>query len=107
MIKKKHKCSNSLITDILKLLTALKVPNVPSSWFKLKQLIKRTEEAPREKQRMIDSTLYFCPECQQESADPCKCTNQNCSFYSNTLIPPHTFMVMNIEQQIEQVLKVN
>jgi hypothetical protein len=105
MIKKKHKCTNSLITDILKLLTTLKVPNVPSSWFKLKERIKGTEEASQEKQRMIDSTLYFCPECQQESADPDKCTNQNCSFYSNTSIHPHTFMVMNIEQQIEQVLK--
>jgi hypothetical protein len=105
MMKKKHKCTNSLITDILKLLTALKVPHVPASWHKLKELIKRTEESPQEKQRMIDATLYFCPECEQETTGPCKCTNQNCSSYSNTLIPPHTFMVMNIEQQIEQILK--
>jgi hypothetical protein len=106
MIKKKHKCTNSLVTDILKLLTALKVPHVPSSWYKLKELIKRTEETPQKEQQMIDLTLYFCPECEQESADPYKCTNQNCSFYSNTLIPPHTFMMLNIQQQVEQVLKL-
>lgn len=105
MIKKKHKCTNSLITDVLKLLTALKVSNVPSSWFKLKELIKRTEEMPQDKQQIIDSTLYFCSKCEEESADPCKCTNENCSLYSNTLSPPHTFMMMNIKQQIGQVLK--
>ncbi len=106
MIKKKHKCTNSLVTDILKLLAALKVSHVPSSWYKLKELIKRTEEAAQEEQRMIDLTLYFCPECEQESTDPNKCTNQGCSFYSNTLIPPHIFMMMNIHRQIEQVLKL-
>ncbi|CAF3836655.1 unnamed protein product, partial [Adineta steineri] len=32
MIKKKHKCTNSLVNDILKLLIALKVPRIPTSW---------------------------------------------------------------------------
>ncbi|CAF1448407.1 unnamed protein product, partial [Rotaria sordida] len=83
----------------------LKVPHVPESWYKLKQVIKRTEEAPQVEKQIIDSTSYFCPECEQESLDPNKCTNFNCSYYSNTLIPPHTFMVMNIQQQIEYILK--
>lgn len=105
MMKKKHKCSNSLVADMLKLLIALKVPHIPSSWYKLKGYVKKTEEAPQVKQQMIDSTLYFCPECQQQSIDACKCTNEKCSFFSNTLIPPHTFLVMNIQQQIQQILK--
>jgi hypothetical protein len=105
MIKKKHKCSNSLITDMLKLLVALKVPHVPSSWFKLKERVKRTEEATKVEQQLIDLTLYFCPECQQQSTDARKCTNEKCSSISSTLIPPHTFLVMNIQQQIEQILK--
>ncbi|CAF1516162.1 unnamed protein product, partial [Adineta ricciae] len=44
LIKRKHKCTNSLIDDILKLFTVLKVPRIPSTWFKLKSLIKRSEE---------------------------------------------------------------
>ncbi|CAF2706033.1 unnamed protein product [Rotaria sp. Silwood2] len=105
--KKKHKCTNSLINDILKMLKALKVPNIPASWYRLTEIIKRTEETSKSKskQRIIDSTSYFCPECEQESIDPKKCTNTNCSYYSNCLIPPHTFMVMNIQQQIEEVLR--
>ena len=105
MIKKKHKCTNSLINDILKLLTALKVPRIPATWFKLKTLIKRSDEVHQEQKEMIDSTLFFCPECEQESTDSNKCTNENCLSYSNSLLPPHTFMVFNIQQQIEQVLK--
>ncbi|CAF1405681.1 unnamed protein product [Rotaria sordida] len=54
---------------------------------------------------MIDLTLYFCPECESESSDSDKCTNPYCSYNTNTLIPPHICMIMNIHQQIEQVLR--
>ncbi|CAF2233614.1 unnamed protein product [Rotaria magnacalcarata] len=105
MIKKKHKCTNNLLIDLLKLLTLLKVPNVPSSWHKLKQIIRRSNTKPKEKEKLIDVTLYFCPECNNESNDPKKCTDSNCSYSTNTLIAPHTFMIMNIQQQIQQVLR--
>ncbi|CAF1502434.1 unnamed protein product, partial [Adineta ricciae] len=105
LVKRKHKCTNSLIDDILKLFTVLKVPRIPSTWFKLKSLIKRSEEVNHEQKEMIESTLFFCPECEQESADSNKCTNEHCLSYFNSLLPPHTFMVFDIQQQIEQVLK--
>lgn len=105
MIKKKHKCTNSLLIDFLKLLTLLKVPNVPSSWYKLKQAVDKVQEKPKEKQNVIDSTLYFCPACETQSSSPDKCTNQPCQYSRNILMPPHIFMVMNIEQQIQQILK--
>ncbi|CAF4609618.1 unnamed protein product [Rotaria sp. Silwood2] len=104
-LKKKHKCTNNLLSDLLKLLMLLKVPNVPSSWYKLKQVISRSNTKPKQKQKMIDLTLYFCPECENESSDSDKCTNPFCSYNTNTLIPPHTCMIMNIQQQIEQVLR--
>ncbi|CAF4441877.1 unnamed protein product [Rotaria socialis] len=90
IMKKKHKCSNSLINDILKMLITLKVPRVPASWYKLTEIIKRTDDTSKSNQQIIDSTCYFCPECEQESTNP---------------IAPHTFMVMNIQQQIEEVLR--
>ncbi|CAF3461200.1 unnamed protein product [Rotaria socialis] len=105
IMKKKHKCSNSLINDILKMLITLKVPRVPASWYKLTEIIKRTDDTSKSNQQIIDSTCYFCPECEQESTNPSKCTNAKCSYYSNCLVAPHTFMVMNIQQQIEEVLR--
>ncbi|CAF3899698.1 unnamed protein product [Adineta steineri] len=105
MVKKKHKCTNSLVNDILKLLIALKVPRIPTSWYKPKALIQQADNTHEEKQQMVDLTLYFCQECEQQSTDPNKCTNESCSSYLNSLIIPHTFIMLNIQQQIEQVLK--
>lgn len=104
MMKKKHKCTNSLLIDFLKLLTLLKVPNVPSSWHKLKQAVNKVQKQPKDKQKLIDLTLYFCPECGNESTSSEKCTNKDCPCNKIALISPHTFMIMNIEHQIQQVL---
>ncbi|CAF4638740.1 unnamed protein product, partial [Rotaria socialis] len=87
------------------MLITLKVPRVPASWYKLTEIIKRTDDTSKSNQQIIDSTCYFCPECEQESTNPSKCTNAKCSYYSNCLVAPHTFMVMNIQQQIEEVLR--
>jgi len=105
MLKRKHKCSNSLIADVLKLLKALKVPRSPSSWYKLKEHVKRAQDETKIKQELIYSTLYFCPECEHQSMNAYKCTNNKCSASFSNLIIPHTFLVMNIRQQIEQILK--
>ena len=105
MIKKKHKCSNNLIVDLLKFLTSLKVPHVPTSWQKLTTIIKTMGGLPKGNEKMIDSTVYFCPQCERESMNSNKCTNECCSFFIHTLIPPHKFLIMNVQQQLEQILK--
>jgi hypothetical protein len=108
MTKTKHKCTTSLMVDLLKLLAILRVPNVPLSWHQLKEQIKRAERSTGVDQRTIDSTVYFCPECEQESAKPDKCTNKDCSPSGNVSTTPHTLLVMNVKQQIEQLfLSVN
>lgn len=89
--------------DFLKLLKLLKVPNVPSSWYKLKQIINKSERKSKQ-ENLVDLTLYFCPECENESSNGEKCTNKNCSYNKNILASPHAFMVMNIERQIQQIL---
>ncbi|CAF4028969.1 unnamed protein product [Rotaria sp. Silwood1] len=43
--------------------------------------------------------------CNNESNNPNKCTDSYCSYSTNTLVAPHTFMIMNIQQQIQQVLR--
>jgi hypothetical protein len=89
--------------NLLKLLTLLKVPNVPPSWYKLKQNIHRSETNVKSKQTMLDLTLYFCPECEKESRNSDKCSNVQCPNNKIRLVPPHVCLIMNIEQQIEQV----
>lgn len=104
MLKKKHKCTNSLMTDFLKLLKVLNVPHVPTTWYKVKELIKRTEQT-RDDNQLIQSTLYFCPECEENTSEPNRCTNLSCTSAGNRLIFPHSFMVMNIQKQTEQILR--
>ena len=104
MIKTKHKCTISLMADLLKLLTILRVPNVPLSWHQLKKQIKKADQSIGVDQKTIDATVYFCSECEQESTSPEKCTNKDCSQHENVSTTPHTLLVMNVKQQIEQLL---
>ena len=103
IIKTKHKCTTSLMVDFLKLLLILRVPNVPLSWHKLKESIKKAEGESNVDRRTIDATLYFCPDCEQESTKPDRCTNKECGCYANPSTAPHTFLVLNVKQQIEQL----
>ena len=93
------------MVDFLQLLTILRVPNVPSSWHKLKENIKKAEDESNDERRTIDATLDFCPDCEQESAKPDRCTNQECVCHANLSKAPHTFLVMNVKQQIEQLFR--
>jgi hypothetical protein len=104
MIKTKHKCTISLMVDLLKLLAILRVTNVPSSWHQLKEQIKKAERSTGVDQKMIDATVYFCPECERECVKPDKCTNKDCAPNGNVSTTPHTLLVMNVKQQIEQLL---
>lgn len=103
MIKKKHKCTNSLIIDILGLLKSLGVSKVPSSWQRLKTLLGSNENEET-KRKIVDQMLYFCPECEQESTNSNKCTNDACSYSIHPSIAPHKFLVMNVEKQLKEVL---
>lgn len=104
MMKKKHKCTKSLIVDILSLLVSLGVPRVPSSWHRLKSLLM-TNDDQQTNQKLVDQILYFCPQCEQQSTNSKKCNNVTCSYSIDTTIPPHKFMVINVQKQLEQILK--
>lgn len=105
LIKKKHRCSNTLIDDLLKLLNVLNVRNVPSSWFKLKSIITRIDLEQKTGRTLIDSQLFFCPKCERKIDNSKQCTNINCVAREELIVPPHTLLVMNIQKQIEHILK--
>lgn len=104
LLKKRHKCSINLVDDILRLLKALKVSNVPSSWHRLKRIIRRTKRG-QEEQTSIESTLFFCSECNQQSTDPNACINERCPNKHNGSTSLHCFIILNIEKQIQHVLR--
>ena len=103
IIKTKHKCTISLMVDFLELLANLRVPNVPLSWHKLKENIRKAEGESKVDRRTIDATLYFCPDCEQESTKSDRCMNKECGCYANPSTAPHSFLVMNVKQQMEQL----
>ena len=105
LMKKKHCCSNQMIVDLIKLLIALKVPHVPTSWYKLQSTIERIDNQYDTDKKLIDSRLFFCPNCEQQTNDSKRCTNGNCSYQEHSPVTPHTLLVMNIQRQIECVLK--
>lgn len=104
LLKKRHRCSINLLDDIIRLLKALKVANVPSSWHRLKRIIRQTKRGEKE-QTSIESTLFFCSECHQQSANSNTCINAHCSNNQSGSTSLHCFIVMNIEKQIEHVLR--
>lgn len=104
MLKKKHKCTNSLIVDILALLRSLRVTKIPSSWQRLKSCLMANNKNLSKNEQLIEQTIYFCPQCEVESNDPTKCTNQKCPYFVSTPIRPHKFLLLNIHQQIVQIL---
>ena len=89
---------------MLKLMNALKVPNVPGSWHQLKTIVSKTENK-EQKQELIKSTLFFCQECEQQSSNSKKCTNTSCSNNRTGLVSLHSLLLLNIRPQLEQVLK--
>lgn len=105
LIKKKHKCTNSLMIDLIKLLKMLNVPNVPATWHRLKQTILKTGDSKEKNSSIIKSITLYCPQCNEKSFSSNKCTNDKCLFQFNKVIQPHTFFLMDIRQQIQQILK--
>lgn len=97
LLKKRHRLSAQCIEDIISLLKKLNVNNVPSSWYKLKQIL--TDTKPSSKQ------VFICPECECTSTNSVTCSQCNNQF--NTLSKPNSFFTFPIKNQIERILQYN
>jgi hypothetical protein len=103
MLKKKHKYTNSFLADLLKLLRTLRVPNVPSSVYKIKQLINHPAKS-QDDELKIHPALYFCTQCEQQSNLKDRCLNSQCSKISDLYSHTYSFVVMDIKNQIEHAI---
>ncbi|CAF4363060.1 unnamed protein product [Rotaria socialis] len=97
LLKKRHRLSARCMDDIISLLRIFNVPNVPSSWYRLKKSLTETQLTP------IQS--FICSECQELSTSSASCSQCNCHFSSTN--KPNYIFSFPIQNQIERILHYN
>ncbi|CAF4643634.1 unnamed protein product, partial [Rotaria sp. Silwood2] len=100
ILKSRHRLSNKCLSDILNLLHILGVPNVPTSWWKCKKLIRnQSTDGHSAKKRSI------CPSCKNMSEEV-RCCNQ-CNINYDKIVPAPSipiFYHFDIDLQLESIL---
>lgn len=96
LLKKQHNLSTKCIDDIIRLLKILRVPNIPSSWYKVKRLLSGSNKPQ-------STEYYICPICDQLT------TNKN---YCQVCLTTHhteleSFRTFSITNQLENILMNN
>ena len=97
LLKKRHRLSISCINDMISLLRTLKVPNVPLSWYHLKNKLIAAYTPP--------TKMFICPNCQEASISGAACFQ--CSKNFTDTAKPKYFLSFPIHNQIERVLQYN
>ena len=95
LLKKKHRLSVHCVNDIISFLKILKVPNTPSSWYKVKRLLNDCKPT---------STEYFiCPVCNQITNNNKQYTNCSTNHHEEL----QSFRSFSIQEQLQSVLLNN
>ncbi|CAF5174908.1 unnamed protein product, partial [Rotaria magnacalcarata] len=97
LLKKRHRLSARCMDDIISLLRIFNVPNVPSSWYRLKKSLTETQLTPIQ--------FFICSECQELSTSSALCFQCNCHFSSTN--KPNYFFSFPIQSQTERILHYN
>ncbi|CAF1380065.1 unnamed protein product [Rotaria magnacalcarata] len=100
ILKARHRLSNKCLSDILKLLRILGVPNVPTSLWKCKKLMRKQSTG-----HLCTKKRSICPSC-EHMPDEVNCCNQ-CDIDYDTIVPtPHipVFYHFDIGLQLESIL---
>ncbi|CAF4261843.1 unnamed protein product [Rotaria magnacalcarata] len=100
ILKARHRLSNKCLSDILKLLRILGVPNVPTSLWKCKKLMRKQSTG-----HLCTKKRSICPSCEHMS-DEVNCCNQ-CNIDYDTIVPTPripVFYHFDIGLQLESIL---
>ncbi|CAF4238175.1 unnamed protein product [Rotaria socialis] len=112
LLKKRHKCSNALLEDLISLLYAI-IPDaktkIPKSLFEIRKLLKIIDD---KKQLTLStslpprsSTIVVFQLCEMIAQSTDKCSNIDCSENIGFKLKPYTYTYFNIRRQIEQILQ--
>ncbi|CAF3340562.1 unnamed protein product [Rotaria sp. Silwood2] len=106
LIKRRHKCTNQLIVDILKLLNKV-VPNssiIPKSIYDIRKLLNLNVDQAKKDERS-SQTIYICQLCETVQLSNSKCSNASCNIGENYLRSPYVYTWFNVREQLEQIIE--
>ncbi|CAF4920389.1 unnamed protein product [Rotaria sp. Silwood1] len=106
LIKRRHKCTNQLIVDILKLLNKV-VPNssiIPKSIYEIRKLLNLNVDQTKKDERS-SQTIYICQLCETVQISNNKCSNTSCNIGENYLRSPYIYTWFNVREQLEQIIE--
>ncbi len=112
MLKKRHKCSNALLIDIISLLYVI-IPNaeekIPKSIFEMRRLLKiinsKKQVTPSTLSSSPSSTITICQLCEKIAESDDKCSNVQCSERGGFQMKPYIYTYFNIRRQLEQIIQ--
>lgn len=105
MIKRRHKCSNELIVDIIRLLKKI-FPNdtrIPKSIYDIRKLLNIKSEQ-RKGNENNSTTITICQTCETVQTSSTKCSTALCNIDENYKLAPYVYTWFNIRQQFEQII---
>jgi hypothetical protein len=112
LLKKRHKCSNALLIDLISLLYIV-IPNaeekIPKSLFEIRKLLKiinnKKQTTSSTSSPSQSSTITICQLCETTAQSTDKCSNMECSECVGFKLKPYTYTYFNLRRQIEQILQ--
>ena len=99
LLKTRHRLSKRCVEVICSLLRVLKVPNVPNSWYQLKQKFQVQSASS-----VSPKASAVCPFCNGASSDDRTCSNCHTSFVSINGISPSIFYNFSVTEQVARIL---
>ncbi|CAF5216705.1 unnamed protein product, partial [Rotaria magnacalcarata] len=105
LIKRRHKCTNELIIDIIQLLMKI-VPDptiIPTSIYEIRKLLNINARRNKE-DKQLSTTVIICQSCETIQVSNKKCSKRECNSQQDYLRKPYTYTWFNIQQQFEEIV---
>ncbi|CAF3656376.1 unnamed protein product [Rotaria socialis] len=106
LIKRRHKCSNELIIDVISLLNKTVSNNslIPKSIYDIRRLLNINSDQTKGSKNQV-KTVTICQICETVQMSNKKCLNESCNVRENYLRLPYIYTWFSIRQQLEEILQ--
>ncbi|CAF4470384.1 unnamed protein product [Rotaria socialis] len=105
-IKRRHKCSNELIIDVISLLNKTVSNNslIPKSIYDIRRLLNINSNQTKGSKNQA-KTVTICQICETVQMSNKKCLNESCNIRENYLRLPYIYTWFGIRQQFEEIIQ--
>ncbi|CAF3538761.1 unnamed protein product [Rotaria socialis] len=106
LIKRRHKCSNELIIDVISLLNKTVSNNslIPKSIYDIRRLLNINSDRTKGSKNQA-KTVTICQMCEAVQMSNKKCLNESCNVRENYLRLPYIYTWFGIRHQFEEILQ--